>query len=363
MSARPAITLVVITARWCFRGDFSSPVSEPLGFWHTPRSTDGSNHASAVCAVLALGGRAGARVWVLSDDVLVQSLDIPRHQTAGLTAEQLAQALAFEIEPFSSLISSEAAVGFHATEEPGGKTRYRIVEMTRNDREAVEAVIRQSGGRLVGMSHPGELPQRPNSDDETVLRKWITDCAGKLETSPRDLPLIPPSERRLQRQDWMRIAVAAELAVVLLGLSMGGCLSRYRGGLRHEFEDVQQEAQASMARANRNTQLKQTIATLQENRARLNREWSELQVQRRVLAELLRALALERPDNVVIERIRTGGAEDLEITGLCLNAQSADDMAAMLSSRGNARGWIVHPLKKQACRLLDNGGRGNLRGA
>ena len=67
MSARPAYRVVVVTARWCFRGDFSSPVSEPLGFWRTPRSADGSNHACSRASALALGGRAGARVWVLSE--------------------------------------------------------------------------------------------------------------------------------------------------------------------------------------------------------------------------------------------------------------------------------------------------------
>ena len=356
MSARPAITIVVVAGRWCFRGDFSAPASEPLGFWRAPRSADGNNHAAGVRAALALGGRAGARVWVLSEDVWVQSLELPRHQTAGLTSEQLSQALAFEVEPFSNLTSGEAALGYRLTDAPNGKILYRIAEMARSDREAVESVVRRVGGRLAGLGHPGELPRRPDSDDEAALRQWLASCAGVLERSPHDLPLIPPPERRLLQRNWARIAVAAELAALLVGCSMGGCAKWLRGSLQREFGDVERKAQAGQALADRNTQLKQRIAGLREARADLNRKWRDLNAQRRAPAELLRMLALQRPDNVVIERIRNADAENVEITGLCLDARSADDMAATLASAGKTRGWVVHPLRKKACRLLDNGG-------
>ena len=112
----------------------------------------------AVRVALALGGKAGQRVVVLSEDFWAQSTVLNTAQTQGLSPHDIAQALGFEIEPFSNVTPLDSAVGYRAIPQGGETTSYWVVETSRGELASIRDVVASAGGRLVYASHPGGVP-------------------------------------------------------------------------------------------------------------------------------------------------------------------------------------------------------------
>lgn len=158
MKRRAFSTMVAIAAGRVIRADFEGgPGEEPARLWQASRKP-GTETAEAVRAALALGGACGGTVWVLCDDFWAQSLALPAAQTDRLAPQELADALAFEVEPFSNQPPGETAVGLHAGKPVDGTTLYWVVECPRTDLADLQEIVSRAGGRLSGATHPGGLP-------------------------------------------------------------------------------------------------------------------------------------------------------------------------------------------------------------
>ena len=111
MQKRASTTAIAVLAGRVVRADFDgAPNAAAARFWQAPRKP-GAGLPESVRQALALGGLAGGRVWVLAEDFWAQSLSLPTAQTDRLAPQELADALAFEVEPFSNLPPGETAVG------------------------------------------------------------------------------------------------------------------------------------------------------------------------------------------------------------------------------------------------------------
>lgn len=153
------LTLVLATAQRLVRMDFDRSVSYPNArFWNAARPP-GSTVPEAVRGALALGGRAGQHVVVLADDFWAHSVSLNTTQTAGLCAKDIAQALAYEIEPFSNVAPGSAAVGFRTAQRSGDTDLYWVVETTHDELATIRDIVKTAGGRLIGVTHPGGLPE------------------------------------------------------------------------------------------------------------------------------------------------------------------------------------------------------------
>ena len=151
-------TLIVALAARVVRADFDgAPNAAAARFWQAPRKP-GAGLPESVRQALALGGLAGGRVWVLAEDFWAQSLSLPTAQTDRLAPQELADALAFEVEPFSNLPPGETVVGVRAGKPADGTTPYWVVECARFELAALQETVARAGGRLAGASHPGGLP-------------------------------------------------------------------------------------------------------------------------------------------------------------------------------------------------------------
>ena len=158
MKKQSPSTLIVALAARVVRADFDgAPNAAAARIEQAPRKP-GAGLPEAVRQALALGGLAGARVWVLAEDFWAQSLSLPTAQTDRLAPQELADALAFEVEPFSNLPPGETVVGVRGGKPADGSTPFWVVECARAEWAALQEIVARAGGRLVGASHPGGLP-------------------------------------------------------------------------------------------------------------------------------------------------------------------------------------------------------------
>src|SRR5262249_13915667 len=152
-------TLLLVTHQNLVRADFSG-TSKPelLDSWDTARP-DLDDLPSFVEAALALGGKPGRKVWVLTTDLWTQTLSMQARATAKLTGEDLSKALSFEVETLSGINAFESIIG--QTSLPARKNdelSYWVVQARTADREQIEQIVRMAGSRLAGLCHPGGLP-------------------------------------------------------------------------------------------------------------------------------------------------------------------------------------------------------------
>jgi hypothetical protein len=70
--------------------------------------------------------------------------------------------------------------------------------------------------------------------------------------------------------------------------------------------------------------------------------------------KLLVLLAENRPQHLLVQKIDSSG-ERLNITGVCLSASPANELAADLESQLKELGWRVQPARQRASKALANG--------
>ena len=176
MKKRAQATLIVVLAARVVRADFAgAPEGTPARIWKTPRKP-GADVPESVRLALALGGMPGSRLWVLAEDFWAQSLTLPMAQTDRLAPQELADALAFEVEPFSNLPPGETAVGVCGGKPEEGSSLFWVVECDKSELLDLQDIASRSGGRLAGASHPGGLPvplgETPAARPWRRLEKW-----------------------------------------------------------------------------------------------------------------------------------------------------------------------------------------------
>ncbi|MFZ4765121.1 MAG: hypothetical protein ACOYMN_09225 [Roseimicrobium sp.] len=330
-------TLILVTASRAVRADF---VGGELRACHlAPRHSSGSM-ADAVRAALALGGGA-ALVWVLSDEVFSHRVSLSAAQVAGLTPEQLGRALSFEVEPFSGIPVAESATGFYRH----GNGAFDVVELPRSDRDAIQLVAKDGGGKLLGIAHCSPAPE-----DEGALREWLSAWLPRLQGGA--LPLITASAPAPAANRFFVTFMVLEVAAILLLLALGGMSAFQRASLER------QNAELAAATNELNSATKQ-IEALNKERAALDKEEAQRErvlARRGALLALLKGLAATHTDEVVVRGIATDGPSSLVVSGLSLEAGAVDELSIVLTQTLRGAGWTAQPRTKTGTRNLPSGG-------
>ena len=126
---------------------------------------------SQVEAALRLSKRRPGRVWLLAGDLWTQTLALAPEAVSGLSPDEVTRALGFEAEPFSGLGAMEAAMAAVPLPGEGRQKHYWLSELPAAQLEQIEFLVRQSGGRLMGISHPGGLPAALDARAGTSWRR------------------------------------------------------------------------------------------------------------------------------------------------------------------------------------------------
>ena len=202
-------------------------------------------------------------------------------QTEGLHPEELAAALAYEVEPFSGIAPDEAEVAYQEAE--GGDPSVRVYEV------AVRRRTRRTGAR-------GDL------------------------------------SRYLKQAVWAGIALLA-----LVALDFGVTAWRTARLDRVVARQSQLDAQVNGVR-NATRQKQEEIRTIRESRQAAERAQDAAERLRAAYAEMLSEIATACETRAVVKSIG-GGARQIVLRAVALSTAAAAETMEALSLRATKRGW------------------------
>lgn len=328
---KPAVTFLLITPNRVARADFAAGKCVASS---APRPG-----ADAVRAALALGGKAASETWLLSSEAWTQEIPLNAAQVAGLSAESLRRALAFEVEPFSGIPAADSATGFRES-SPG---IFQVAQVPRAELEAAHRTIREHGGALAGWVPAAQVPE---AEDE--LANWWPQVSEWLLQQPViSPPAAQPSPHRFR-------VFGALLTLATLGII--AALWAWH-------------AQRKVTAERRNAALAEVAQGLAAVRARMERlraeatsldqtaeQRQQVLARRGAVAAALQALAALRPEDVVVTELTAEGASQLLVRGLALEAGAVDEFSVLLAARLAAAGWGAQTRDKVGRGALANGG-------
>jgi hypothetical protein len=310
------------------------------GDWRckTASRATGTSEAEAFAAALALAPERCKRVWLLSDEWFHQTMALNPAQVAGLNADQLERALAFETEPYSGIPMTAAALGYRRVADGG----FEVV--------ALPAGLR---GRLVSLTAEGFCGiarADPPPEDEAGRNAWLRRTLGALEeeTVPIiGIPATPPSSTRFRTA-----AIVMEIAALLL-LTGGWIWLKARTAAHTTINSEHAAVSNELNKLNRQSQ----AAAAEIDKLRADMETSRSVAARRLaLASLLQSLAIQRPDGVVLRKIDADGPSSSAVSGVSLTPDAIDEMSIVLKETLRNKGWSVFPGRKNSLKKLPNGG-------
>lgn len=238
MLRRKSSTILLLTAEQIVRADISGGRIKAL--WREPRPAV-DDLPMLVDSALRMGGKCRGKVWVLTTDLWTQALPVESGATRGASQEELAQALAFEVEPLSGISAFESVIGHKALHTDGFHRHFWVIQMPIWQMEQVEESIRMVGGTLGGIAHPGGLPrgvsQRGASSSWRRVELW-PDCVVAVQAvggkgAEVHVEGVSPSQESWKQplRDWFETHGPAEQRVLLLSRS-----ADFDRGLQDETE-------------------------------------------------------------------------------------------------------------------------------
>jgi hypothetical protein len=197
MAKRPSYTLILIKSDMLARADFGpfdsaqdrpAPEFVPLEFWEQPQPANVRLYHSLEVA-LGMGGKCGQIVWVVGEAFWTQTLSLPVNALAGLTKDQIAKAIGYDVEALTGLSGADSALGFCKAAPSDQSEHLWVTQVPLTARAQIQGTIEKAGGSLGGIIHPGGL------------------------RGPLDVAFDAP----VSAQTWRRIEVWKDATVCLMG--------------------------------------------------------------------------------------------------------------------------------------------------
>jgi Tfp pilus assembly protein PilN len=155
---RNSLTILLITSERLVRADVR-PGGRPGDCQVVEQSRPAVDDLpSLVEAALRMGSGKPRRVLLLSTEVWTQTLPMAAGAAAGMSEDEVALALAFEAEPFSGISPFDSLGACLSLPRGADEPQFWFTQMAASQREQLDFVVGQAGGRLIGVGHPAGLP-------------------------------------------------------------------------------------------------------------------------------------------------------------------------------------------------------------
>jgi hypothetical protein len=226
-----------------------------------------------------------------------------------------------------------------------GEGLFAMVEVPRTDRESIQQAVRAGGGKLVGITHAGVLPE-----GEEDLKMWLEHFVPRLRAG--DLPLIAPPVPEPSPNRFVIAGLVQAAAALAALFALGNANSRERRELEARNNEFATLTNESVALAKRAIELKTREAVLQK-------EWTQMEnvsLRTRSVRTLLKALATHCPEDVVVRGLEADGPSAVIVTGLALEASAVDKLSMVLTKELNTFGWTAQTRSKTGKKSMANGG-------
>ena len=259
-----------------------------------------------------------------------QRVNLPAAQVAGLTDEELASALCFEIEPFSGIARSDGQLAWKRAE--GGDVTRAVFDVVQiRTRDLQDEVAKQRAAK------------------RSVRAVTAVPDAATGETVER-LPWIPlkAAGTGASRLVWL-VGIAGALVV----LALGGEYWRLSRNVRNLSREV---AAQRVLQAERNqltaklTALQREADAIRAARMESARAQQNADVLRAAWRVLLEAVPKACRDESVLKTMTATGAYSAELTGLALSPEAATRTFVRLTEelKPPKSGWRLTPGAIQA---------------
>jgi hypothetical protein len=380
----------------------------------------------------------GRRLWLLHDGVPNYTVEVPVAQVTGLSEEQIDQALLFELQELTGVVTTNLQSSHVLLAQVEGQNQYWLNHAPKTLIAQLQRVARECGCQLAGLLHPAGLPQlistpaeasdwarlevwpdvlvgvsgdgmgrckawviqanaKPkrvqaelerwrgavgdkipweslgdgmavdflptnaqavNLDQADPLALWLAAWGQTLaQTVPTHIPLLLPPEDP-NRERWLMSGGAA-LAVAVCLLHLGWQhyrmhrLDSDKAFLQMGESQIKgMESEISRYKMQHDDLIKKLEPGL---RVRTTATPEVLAALRQRLAALLRELAVNVSDGVVVEEIRTK-PDAMIVKGVSLDAVEANKLASALETRLHGLGWRIEPPRKKDLALDAKGG-------
>lgn len=343
---------------------------------------------------------------VFSDDVFLQSVELPQRALAGLSKGELAQAVALASQALSGFPGDVATTHRRPREERA----FLVAQSQAADVEACADSLERSGGRLAALLHPAAMPwplaavgtarwvrheewggvraivrgrgqhcervrvggvgqvvdhDEPTEQlalraggpasattfelaDDTALQHWFGRWAEVLAHGADALLLAPPEPASVRYRRW--------LAAGLLLLAAGVAAMLDRDHLQQEVVAARTQLVQVRAPLDRLQALQGEIAAVQRQLANAGdpaapppvvSPWSAS-----TIAMLLEQLARQRPEGVLLEDVQLGWRRT-QVRGIAPTPAVADRFAEALARVCHPRGLLVQPTTRERLVVAD----------
>ncbi len=164
---------------------------------------------SLVEAALRLGPARPRQVLLLSTELWTQTLPLATGGTGGMSEEEIAQALAFEAEPFSGISAFDSLTVCRSLSRGSAEPSFWFTQLASSALESIEYAIQESGGKLIGIAHPAGLSV-PLGVSESAnwqrIELWPESvvCVRRVPRSPLQVHVINagPQTETWQEDAW-----------------------------------------------------------------------------------------------------------------------------------------------------------------
>lgn len=414
MKSATANTILLITAGRCCRADVGAR-GEITGLWSQSRRS-GLSLVESVRAAVALGAGTGRQVLVLTTEAWTQTLNLHRGQVSGLVREELEQALAFEAEPFSGLSPLDSVIGACDSGARDGSASFWVVQLARSERDDIQRLIKETGGRLVGIGHPGGMPlpltSIPSGGAWRRIECWdgawvLVTCEDGLAVQTKVIPSAPeardlPTHGRIERLHaresavfaddalplsddstlrlWfgkvplalaqsaalplivadapvrsrnVPLVVGAVLTAVVVALSLAQWL--WFGGVNHLLEEKRSEHAAIQPLIDTANKEIPKLNTALAEAQKKQQSLARVEMQRGAVLLLMQQLAKHCSQDVVVRSIKPERGM-MTLGGVSLEAASVDELGIVLTNSLKPAGLVARPVEKKARQALANDG-------
>ncbi len=195
--------------------------------------------------------------------------------------------------------------------------------------------------------------------DEQSLTQWLGQWRQALSARSVGVPVVKIAARPLERKHLMMIAAGIALVVGTL------CYGHATWAAR-QIETAKAEQQLAEAPGKQRDELRKKAESLETELKKLRPDVAKhrsdvelcekvLADQRTRLAELLRQLSREAPQDWVLRQIEGNGAE-LKLHGVATGPERLSELSQELNDQLKDLGWAVDPPKQKSQLLADGGG-------
>ena len=308
---------------------------------------------ACVSAALAdFRGRKSATAVVLASDFFTQLVRLATAQTRGLSQEDLASVLAFEVEPFSSIARDQGRLAYVPSGVTGDFSTWNIVQISNAELAGIFAAARKRGVKVIGV---GYTDHDFSVGAEAQTREALLRLAGEIGAGSQSIPLVSamPTRNFGSGTVWSAIITATLVVVCLIHF---GVLSLMRASRFNEAAKLDVVAAGVEQVNSRVREAEKRIQMIGEEHAHRVAVIHRLGLYQTSWLSLFRKLPLACGDQVIVRSIRSVGPFEVRIDAFSTVEDGPYRCMEKLSALMRESGWSVLPERTTTVQSLGEHG-------